>query len=56
MVLQGRQNMKKSIYLGPFQNKFLFLFWHQLIFKSTKQQTDDSKIKKAKLPDISKCN
>jgi hypothetical protein len=26
MVLQGRQNMKKSIYLGPFQNKFLFLF------------------------------
>jgi hypothetical protein len=24
MVLQGRQNMKKSMYLGPFQNKILF--------------------------------
>jgi hypothetical protein len=26
MVLQSRKNMKKSMYLGPFQNKFLFLF------------------------------
>jgi hypothetical protein len=32
MVLQGKQNMKNSMYLGPFQdkslfqNKFLFLF------------------------------
>jgi hypothetical protein len=24
MVLQGRQNMNKSMYLGPFQNKILF--------------------------------
>jgi hypothetical protein len=24
MVLQSRQNMKKSMYLGPFQNKILF--------------------------------
>jgi hypothetical protein len=24
MVLQGRQNMKKSMYLGPFHNKILF--------------------------------
>jgi hypothetical protein len=24
MVLQGRQNMKISMYLGPFQNKVLF--------------------------------
>jgi hypothetical protein len=24
MVLQDRQNMNKSMYLGPFQNKILF--------------------------------
>jgi hypothetical protein len=24
MVLQGRQNIKESMYLGPFQNKILF--------------------------------
>jgi hypothetical protein len=24
MVLQSRQNMNKSMYLGPFQNKILF--------------------------------
>jgi hypothetical protein len=40
MVLQSRQNMKKSMYLGPFQNKilfqnkFLFLFCPQLKYFS----------------------
>jgi hypothetical protein len=33
MVLQSRQNMKKSMYLGPFQNKiFIFILSSAQIF------------------------